>query len=263
MLVGPNAVDMTFIRDRDDPSRVRFMRNRNLVGQRVGQFPERVQLSGTACAPVRFTADLDMPVLQVRASGLVTPTRLVSVPLAADDPADPESASIRRGFHVGPGGSSMVYAITKTAPDDAVGLFLVGDMNGDGTFSLAEELVASGFNDMGTSMLYVPTPLPEGDYQLWAWGMVVNGARSWLNLDLRVMQGSQLRLENVPRGLADGASWEMRVCAEGVAALTAPATGMIQFSYDSPPRVFRVMVDWSPDDGPRAIHLPYGSKPGG
>ena len=108
----------------------------------------------------------------------------------------------------------------------------------------------------------VAGPLAPGDYQLWAWAQAVAGEGSLLDLDVTVVQGANLRLENVPRGLADGAAWEMRVCAQDVAEFEAPMTGMIQFSYDSPPRLFRIAVDWRPATvGPSpSLLLPFGLR---
>ncbi len=259
LVLPPGGIDFTFIRDRADPSRVRYMRNRNAVGERVGQFPRRVAVEGAACAPVRFKSERDMPVLSVHARGLYSPTRLADVPLAADNPLDPSTSAIKHGFTIAEGGADMVYAVADTEPDDAVGLYLVGDFNGDGKFVLEDgELAAQGIGTGGTSLLYATDPLPAGNYELWVHGAQVAGASSTVDLDVRVAQGRHLRLENHPRGLADGASWEMRVCAEGVKALTGPMQGMIEFAYDSPPRRFRIMVDWVPGAVPpgRTIHLP-------
>ncbi len=253
------AVDLTFIRDRADPDRVRYLRNRNAVGQRVGQFPARVSLAGEACAPVRFTSELDMPELSVHARGLMTPTRMISVPLAADNPADPSTSAIKHDITIGPGGADAVYVLADTEPDDAVGMYLLRDANGDGQFALADDvLAAQGVGSLGTSMLYAYDPLPAGHYQLWVHGALVSGTASVVNLDIRVFQGRNLRLENQPPGLADGTRWEMRVCADDVAGLAEPMMGTIEFSYDSPPRRFRVMVDWKPGGEPprREIYLP-------
>jgi len=245
------SVDLTFIRDREDAARVRYMRNRNAVGQRVGQFPARVELVGDACAPVRFTSELDMPVLSVHARGLMTPTRLISVPLSADDPADPSTSAIAHDLVIGEGGADAVYIVADTEPDDAVGLYLMRDANGDGLFTLEDDaLVAQGIGGLGTSLLYASDPLLAGAYRLWVHGAVVGGAESTLDLDIRVLDGRNLRLENVPRGLADGADWEMRVCAEDVSELTEPMQGVIEFAYDSPPRRFRIMVGWQPEPEP-------------
>jgi hypothetical protein len=256
LLLGQNGVDFAFIRDPADETRVRYMRNRFGVGQRVGQFPERVAIEGDTCVPVAFKSELDMPVLSIAASGLVTPTRLVSVPLSADNPGDPSSAKVRHPFTVGEGGATMAYAVADTEPDDMVVLLLLRDADGDGVFTYPTEVVASAYDGVGTSILNVAVPLAAGDYQLWAWGVAVNGAQSYMDLDLTVMQGQNLRLENQPRGLADGAIWTMRVCAEGVNDFTEPMNGMIQFSYDSPPRLFRIPVDWSPRAVPPALFLP-------
>jgi len=250
------AVDLTFIRDRADPGRVRYLRNRNAVGQRVGQFPPRVSLAGASCAPVRFKSELDMPVLSVHARGLMTPTRLISVPLAADDPQDPATSAIKHDFTIGEGGADAVYVVADTEPDDAVGLHLMADVNGDGRFTIADgERVAVGIGALGTSLLHAADGLAAGRYQLWVHGALVGGDRSAVNLDIRVFQGRNLRLENHPRGLADGATWEMRVCADDVEDLTGPMSGTIEFAYDSPPRRFRIMVDWKPAAGPRGATI--------
>jgi CubicO group peptidase (beta-lactamase class C family) len=246
-MLSPGGADFSFIRDRADPGRVRYMRNRNTVGQRVGQFPQRVSLEGAACAPVRFKSELDMPVLSVHARGLMTPTRLISVPLALDDPNDPSAASIKHDFTVGQGGADAVYVLADTEPDDTVGLYLLADTNGDGQFASADgELVTAGLGVPGTSLLHATDPLPAGRYQLWVHGAVVGGADSTVSVEVTVFEGQNLRLENWPRGLSDGATWEMRVCADDVKELTAPMSGTIEFAYDSPPRRFRIMVDWRP-----------------
>jgi CubicO group peptidase (beta-lactamase class C family) len=266
-MVAP-GVDFSFIRDPEDNERVRFMRNRNLVGQRVGQFPESVTIEGESCSPVSFKSELDMPVLSISASGLVTPTYLISVPLTADDPNDPSSASLRYDLEIGEGGSDLVYVLAETEPDDAVGLYLVYDANEDGDFTW-DEVVGEGTGTLGATMLYANAPqrisdlegtLPAGDYQLWVWGAYVQGEDSVLDLYMKVMQGNHLRLENRPRGLIDGAEWEMQVCADDMGDADEPMMGMIQFEYDSPPRVFRIMVDWKPAAEPPAtpaVYLPF------
>lgn len=257
------SVDLTFIRDRSDPDRVRYMRNRNAVGQRVGQFPQRVSLVGASCTPVRFTSELDMPVLSVHARGLMTPTRLIGVPLATDNPTDPSTSAIKHDFTIGEGGADAVYVVADTEPDDAVGMYLMRDANGDGQFTLTDDaLVAQAIGVLGTSLLYAFDPLPAGAYQLWVHGAQVAGDSSTVNLDITVFQGRNLRLENQPRGLSDGATWEMRVCADDVAGLTEPMSGTIEFSYDSPPRRFRIMVDWKPAAAPTqwTVHLPVNRK---
>jgi D-alanyl-D-alanine carboxypeptidase len=262
-LVTPGSpIDFSFIRDPGDRSRVRYMRNRNLVGQRVGDFPARVAVAGESCVPFTVTAGLDMPVLRIATAGLVTPTHLVSVPLTADNPSDPSSATIKLGFTVGEGGASWAYALADTEPDDAAGVYLVGDLDGDGAFAFPTEVIARPINAFGASLAYASDPLPAGRYQLWVQGIVVQGENSVVNIDLTVMQGSQLRLENRPRGLSDGVTWRMQVCADHVEGLTEPAIGMIEYSYDSPPRVFRTMIDWQPGATPQVpvIYLPLDMK---
>jgi hypothetical protein len=245
------VIDFSFIRDPASPERVRYMRNRNAVGQRVGQFPQRVRLEGASCAPVPFTSELDMPALAVHARGLMTPTRLISVPLAADDPADPSSSAVRHDFTVGEGGADAVYVVADTEADDVVGLYLMRDGNDDGRFTFADgELAAEGLGGPGLSLLYAPDPLPAGRYQLWVHGVVVNGDASVLDLDVTVFQGTHLRLEDAPTSLRDGETGELRVCADDVEALDGPRMGAIEFAYDSPPRLFRVMVDWTPAAAP-------------
>jgi hypothetical protein len=137
-----------------------------------------------------------------------------------------------------------------------VGLHLLLDANGDGVFSFPDERVTAGLAEYGTTLLYAPDGLAPGSYQLWVHGLVVRGAASVVDLHTTIMQGDNLRLENQPRGLADGAHWRMDVCAQDVDDLTGPMTGVIQFAYDSPPRLFRVMVDWRPAARPPSIYLP-------
>ena len=144
----------------------------------------------------------------------------------------------------------MVYVFADTEPDDAAVLLLMRDANEDGRFEFPGEFVAQAINGYGTSIMNVATPAAPGNYELWAWALIAGGENSHVDIDIAVMQGRQLRLVNRPRGLADGASWEMRVCAQDVGELTGPMSGMIQFSYDSPPRLFRIAVDWRPSSAP-------------
>jgi len=261
MLV-PSGVDLSFVRDPADPSRVRYMRNRNLVGQRVGRFPERIGIEGEACAALQVTAELDMPLLSILLSGLVTTTHLTDVPIAAGNPGNPSTASIKLELPGDADGADMVYVLARTAPTDALALYLLADLNGDGAFEPDDgEVVARSADDYGTSLLYAPGPLPGGDYQLWVVGQVVRGAEGAADLDITVMRGNNLRLENRPRGLSDGTTWRMEVCADNVADMAEPRLGMVQFSYGSPPRLFRVMVDWQPGQSPPwvqpTVYLPY------
>jgi CubicO group peptidase (beta-lactamase class C family) len=260
VLLGPGGVDFEFIRDPQDASRVRYMRNRNVVGQRVGQFPDRVTIEGESCTPVSFKSELDMPLLTVEASGVVSPTSSLSMPLTADDPNDPGSAKIRQPITVGEGGALWLYAKVETAPTSVTPLLLMRDEDGDGQFVYPDELFWSSANDYGISVLYVAQALDPGSYELWLWGLSVPAEGSVADLQLTVMQGQHLRLENQPRGLADGAEWQMQVCATDMDGFDGPMTGAIQFSYDSPPRLFRIMVDWIPASAPPPIFLPLGLK---
>ncbi len=258
-LLVPQGVEFAFMRDADQPSRVRYMRNRNLVGERVGHFPDRVDLEGEACSTMAFSAALDMPELSIRASGLESPLAAFTSPLTADDPSDPASSSITRTFSIGAQGADLVYVLADTEPDDAVGLYLMGDSNGDGEFSYPDEFIASGVGTAGITMLYVPDGLPPGEYELSVHGAYVNGENSVVSVEMMAPYGEHLRLENVPSELADGTDWQMQVCAQSVEGLDEPATGVIQFEYGRPPRLFRTMVRWTPSEEPEpppAVYLP-------
>ncbi|MFN2252309.1 MAG: serine hydrolase domain-containing protein, partial [Anaerolineae bacterium] len=96
----PGGFDLTFLRDPDDDTRVRYMRNRNVVGQRVGQFPPRVVVEGEGCADVAMTAELDMADLEISAAGLTEPLVLTGAPISQDDQEDYSTASYKNSFTV-------------------------------------------------------------------------------------------------------------------------------------------------------------------
>lgn len=249
----------TFMRDRATGERIEYLRDRLLVGHRVGQFPERVVLEGSGCAEIAITAERDMPELQVTASGLSTWSAESGLPLGQDDPADPTSASFKRDITVA-GGADLFWLGIAAKPGDSIASYLMLDANGDDRFDFPGEVAVAG-NAVQTNLqlLYATRPLPAGHYQLWVQGLEVADPEAGFDILPLTAMGDRLRLEAAPTALADGASHTLRVCADDVTGLETPALGSVTFRYGLPPRLVRVMVDWSPAAAP-TLYLPLLSR---
>jgi CubicO group peptidase (beta-lactamase class C family) len=250
-------LDFTFIPDRTDGLKDRWYRDRLLVGQRLGEFPERVALRGTECAPVTVTAGMDFPEMHWSATGLSAPVALRGVPTSQDDPADPSTASFKRSIKIR-GGADLVWVNVAGEADDALGLYLLLDANGDGTFSFPQELVAVGSGSGSQQILYMTQRAPEGLYQLWVHGQSVQGDASQFDMDIRIVEGSDLALKDAPASLNEGETTSLQVCGTSVARFKEPQLGLVQLDYGAAPRLARIMVDWSP--APPRIFLPMAAN---
>ncbi len=247
------VLDFTFIRDKEDQDKVRFLRYRTLVGQRVGQFPATVAVRGDGCGELAFTADIDLPALDIAAFGLSAPILLQDVAVAQDDPEDPTSASFKRDIEIR-GGANLFSASLNSQPDDILSLYLLHDADDDGDFTFPAEVMGVGQAASATgSLLLLSGRQPPGNYRLWVHGYQVPADESTFNLSVDLAAGDNLRLENVPPAVDEGATATFQVCAEGTRSMTPPTRGLVDFNYGYPPRRVRIPVNWEP--GPR-VYLP-------
>jgi hypothetical protein len=254
------TLDFTFIRDRQDPSKVRWMRSRVLVGQRVGQFPATVPLAGDGCAQLPFTADMDIAVLDTVAYGLSAPTQDAALPITQDQAADPSSASYKRDILVD-GGADMFFVVLSNQPDDVLGLYLLFDANDDGRFAFPDEVVTVGQRSSATQTLFLLTGRqPYGRYQLWVHGQQVVGADSTFGLYTDIVAGDHLIVRDAPAAAAEGTSHDLRVCGVDTAGLTGSLRGLVDFEYGYPPRQVRIPIAWSPAPKPPTIYLPIAGQ---
>ncbi|MFN2114926.1 MAG: serine hydrolase domain-containing protein [Anaerolineae bacterium] len=251
-LVG-GTMDVTFIRDDDDaavPDRdaaaVRYMRNRRMVGERVGDVPDRVTIEGESCADVSVTAGRDMVDMEVLTSGVNIPIDMREVPIRQDDPDDPSTASNKADIRAS-SELTLLYAELRPSAGDELGLYLVYDEDMNGDFEYPEELVTSSLGDSGLQLLYAEAPMPPGHYQLWVHGYSVPGGASTFDVDVTAVYGDALSLQDEPSVIAEGETATFQVCADDVDPdLNEPALGAIVYQYSSPPRLFRTLVDWYP-----------------
>ncbi len=248
----------TFLRDREGGERVRWLRDRLVVGHRIGQFPDRVALQGAGCAPIDFTADRALDDLSVQATGLSTWTAELDLPLIQDDPQDPSSAGYKRDIHI-EGGADLFWVGIAADAGSSIASYLMRDMDGDGDFSFPAELAVAGQALQANMQVLYPTQtLPAGDYQLWIHGVQASGEDASLQILPLTSEGDRLRLEDPPpSSVAEGESHSLRVCADEVSDLEEPALGTVTFRYGQPPRLVRVMVDWAPAEAPPGIYLPW------
>jgi CubicO group peptidase (beta-lactamase class C family) len=250
-----SILTFTFMRDEADPSRVRYLRDRYVVGQRVGQFPASLAIQGDACADLPFVAERDMPELEIEAHGLAAPRVEQGIPYAQDDPDDPTSSSFKRDVEVR-GGADMAWWAFAAQPGDMIASHLLRDMDGDGEFAYPSELVESGLSQANYSFLYPQDGLPAGQYQLWVQGIAVASEDATMLVEQLLFDGTALSLKGAPETLADGETGSFQVCADAGSELLDPAVGTVSLQYGAPPRRLRVMVDWTPAAAPPSLYLP-------
>jgi len=258
------GLDFTFIRDRDDPDRVPWLRSRIQVGQRVARLPAAVAVRGASCGLLEGTADLDMPQLRVRASGLVPAGGqvLTGLPIVPSDPADPSSASYKHDLQVR-GEAGLFLAVVIPQAGDNLELYLLVDRDGDGLFDFEDELVAVGLpGSPNIRALLLPGRLPSGRYQLWVHGTYVQGEDHTFTMQLHVVDGEHLSVADAPTSLAAGDPIAVRVCADDVADLRGPHQGFVELDYGSPPRRARIPVLWQPaaEPGGATAYLPLANR---
>jgi hypothetical protein len=246
----PNALDITFIRDRTDPDTVRYARNRDVVGERVGDVPPRIALQGEACADVTLTAGRDLEDMHVTASGVTEPIDMSDVPISQDDPEDFSTASNKADLYA-ESELSLFHAELVGQRTDFLRFFLMYDANEDDDFTYPDEMVTSGIGKPFHQLMYTDRPLPSGHYQVWVHGYDVPDGESTFDVKVTAIHGTSLRLENAPSGLREGQAWTFQVCSGDIGEdIDVPAVGAITYQYSSPPRLFRTMIDWSPEDLP-------------
>ncbi len=250
------GIDFTFIRHPEDPERVDWLRYRMMVGERVGQFPAAIQLSGDGCAPFLFTAERDMPELTVRASGLAAgPETLTSLPIEATDPNDPTTASYKQTL-VLEGETTMFFVLVIPETDDNLELYLMYDADDDGRFDWPRELRAAGLVASDNQrLLYLGGRPSPGRYQLWVHGTVVNGPSTFALMNY-IVSGQQLTVRDAPQAAAAGSSHKFEVCAHNTQELTGQRVGFVELDYHWPPRRVRVPVIWVPAGGPTPTTMP-------
>jgi len=245
----PSRMDITFIRDRQDESIVRYARNRNLVGERVGDVPPRVSVEGEGCTEVAITAGRDFDQLDVMASGVTTPISVRDAKIFQDDPNDPSSASYKLDIEA-EAQLTLFYAMLEGKQTDSLRSYLMYDANADGEFDFPSEAVAGGVGKPSFQLIYATRPMPAGHYQMWVLGYSVPGGESTIDIEAMAIDGEGLYLENAPTTLEEGQDWTMKVCAGPVdEGIDGPALGTILYRYGWPPRLFRTMVDWIPEGG--------------
>lgn len=256
------ALDFTFLPDRDDSEQTRWVRNRGIVGERIGQFPSLVAIEGDGCATVDYLAERDAP-LTVRSAGLVPPSMetLTGQPIVQDDPTDPNTASWRQEMELSDEIGTLMLVLVPEG-GEAIDLYLLHDANGDGDFDLAEELVERGIQSgSGARILSITGRPPGGAYQIVAHGLAVGEDGGSFTLQKIIVHGEQLAVEQAPQALVSGEAGAVELCARDVGALDEPMYGQLEFDYGSPPRRVRLPVTWTPAPVFDAF-LPLGLRDG-
>ncbi len=260
------SMDLTFIRDEAQPDDIDWARYRYLVGERVGEFPDKIEIVGDSCAAVGFTSDIETSELQVRASGLVPAASEVveGETISQNDPQDPTTAGYKHDIMV-EGEAGLFFVALTPQQGTNLELYLLSDENSDGEFSYPDELIATGLTGSNNMrILLLSGRQPAGAYQLWVHGTSVPGNATF-RLDIIVADGTNLAVADAPQRVSQGESYQVEVCAADTSSLDAPMMGLVEFSYGYPPRRVRVPVQWQPSDWPTpeptATSTPMPSPP--
>ncbi|MFN2115049.1 MAG: serine hydrolase domain-containing protein [Anaerolineae bacterium] len=239
---GDNTVTFEF-REPGDQS-AGWMRSRYKVGQRVGDLPASLEITGSECETLQLTSGLDAPELQVRAYGLGSTLSLRDQRAYQDDPNDPSSSRIKAGMQPR-GDVGWITAWLFEESDDNLELYLMQDQDLDGVFAWPDDLVDRLTSDQAQGLLVGSRDTP-GPYQLWVHGETVNGAASRFALDIVFVSGDDLRLVGAPTSASDGQRLSFDVCGPEGAADAEPRVGLVELDFGVPSSVVRVPVYWQP-----------------
>jgi CubicO group peptidase (beta-lactamase class C family) len=244
--------DFTFIRNPDDPNNIDWVRYRLMVGERVGDFPSSIAITGDGCGTLPFTADIDMPNLEVKVAGLGPdgPVVVAEHELTQDDPADPSTAGYRHDLSV-EGEAGLFFVVLTPEEGNYADLYLLYDVNGDGNFVFPDEVASTGWSSSTNARLMLLSGRqPEGDYQLWVHGTQVQDPPKTFTLEIFLVDGTNLSIDSAPSAAVKGQSYEVEVCAADTAEIDESMRGMVEFSYGFPPRRVRIPVEWQPGQSP-------------
>ena len=244
-----------FVDTEPGRSHARWLEQSNGIGERAGELPEQLEVTGGACTTFELTPDMELPGTALRAYGPDPVVALRGQPVAADDPSRPDRAALKVDLEAA-GEVSFLMAYHWAQAGDDLDLFLLHDADGDGAFAWPDELVdqAIGAGAMGVQ---ARTPLPAGAYQLWVHGRQVRGADSTIDLDVVMSAGTGLHLRGVPGRLEAGVAQSVELCADPLDG-EETQLGMVGLALGDGLREARARVRVLPGGMPedRAIYLP-------
>jgi CubicO group peptidase (beta-lactamase class C family) len=250
---GYGASEVLFIDDAAGDPHPRWLEHLTSVGQRAGDLPAEIELTGGSCKTVEFTPDQDGPGSRLKAYGVNPIYAEEDLPIRQGDAARPDRSAFKLDLPAS-GEITFLMAYHWSEQDDSIDMYLVHDADEDGEFSWPEELVDAR---AGTQGLLAQTPLPAGDYQLWMHGRAVNGANSRFQLDVVMVAGDGLRLNDVPEALEAGTRHRVELCADKLFAEESHL-GMLSLDLGDGKRVAHVPVRVLPNavEPPRRVYLP-------
>lgn len=247
--VDEGAVDVTFFKDRpasEEPGEWRWMRSRSVVGERIGHLTDSITVTGRGCSTMEFEPTIDIPDLKSRTYGPVLPDIRHDVPIAQDSFRRPDTASFK--VDIRPRSSvGLFVASIDGEPDDDLDLYVLFDADLDGEFYYPYEVLWPNehtVNPTSQEAIILPGNQPAGHYQVWVHGYDVQGDDSTFDFRLLAASGRDLILSEAPAAVRAGESYEMELCATGLARAPGPQVGLVEFLYGYPPRRVNVMVDW-------------------
>ncbi|MFN8475621.1 MAG: S8 family serine peptidase [Anaerolineae bacterium] len=149
------------------------------------------------CAPLTFSATMDLPGLAAEGFGLSKPLVRNSETVNQDNPNDPSSASYKYPFTVTHASRLTVSIDGGSGPD--LDLYLLRDSNGDGNFTYPDEVVASSTSSTAQESVSLTRPV-DGKYEILVHGYSVPGGSTTFKLTLDLVQGYDVTVRNVPSG---------------------------------------------------------------
>lgn len=215
-----------------------------LVGSlQVGSAP--LPLFGAACGQLEIRSQMDLPDLQVRGFGMSLPVVIDDHEISQDDPNDRTTSSFKQDVAVASEAGRFVVTL-HGEDDDDLDLIVLYDADGDGTFAYPAESVGEGTSEVANEVVALPGFRPAGAYQVWVHGWQVAGEDSRFDLEIEVVSGDTIQVNDVPDAIAVGETAALEVCADqaALAGADGPAYGIVVFGPGGAPTLMQVPVEW-------------------
>ena len=135
---------------------------------------------------VSVTSSIDLPDGIVAGGFGLSQFQAVPINVVQDDPNDPNTATNKVPFTIAHASRASISVSTSGDND----LYILRDVNGDGTFSFPAELVASSATGSGDEAVTMTLP-DDGNYQAWVHGFGISSAEA-TQLHLDIVQGTDV-----------------------------------------------------------------------
>jgi len=218
-----------------------------------------VRLYGQYCGTVEVVSEIAIPQAVARGFGLTVPEVLADQ-VAQQDPTmpnNPTQSSFKRDLPLTTEAANITVSLASER-DDNLNLYVLYDGNRDGQFAYPGEVVGqSASNAVGAAERVALGPIqPAGAYQVWVYGVAVNGAGSTFDLTIDVMDERSLKVTPQAMILQPGQPVRVELCADmAKVGDQAPALyGRLLIGPSISPTLIQMPVTWA--RRVPTIHLP-------